>query len=87
MRDAKTTVKKKKMGVGAVFGSLKRYIHSQKDDDAKYPNATQRDRLEVLIVVDQGVIMVHHKDQVCIFFDTMTSLTNAFVVSNDVQRL
>ena len=65
--DAKTMVKKKKMGIGAVCSSPKRYLHSQKDNDANYPNVTQRDRLEGILVVDQGVLMVNHKDQVCIF--------------------
>ena len=80
-------VKKNKMGIGANCRALKRYLHSQKDFNAKYPNATQRDRLEGLLVVYQGVIKVNHKDQVCIFFDTMTFLTNAFIVSNNMQRL
>ena len=86
-RDAKTMVKKNKMGIGAVCSALKRYLQSRKDVDAKYPNATQRDRLEGLIVVDKGVIMVNHRDQVCIFFDTITSLSSAFIVSNDMQSL
>ena len=59
---------KNKIGIGAVWSALKRYLHSRKDVDTKYPNATQHDRLEGLIVVDQGVIKVNHKDQVCIFF-------------------
>ena len=55
-------------GGGAVCRSLKRYLHSQKDVDAKYLNAAQCDRLERLLVVDQGVIKVNHKDQVFISF-------------------
>ena len=78
---------KKKMDTGAVCIALKCYLYSQKDVDAKYPNETQRDRLKELPVVDQGVIKVNHKDQVSIFSDTMTSLTNTFIVSNDMQRL
>ena len=66
MCDVKTMVKKNKMGIGAVCSALKRYLHSRKDVGAKYPNVTQRDRLEGLIVVDQGVIKVNHKDQVCV---------------------
>ena len=49
-RDAKIMVKKKKMGIRAVCSALKRYLHSQKDVDAKYPNATQRDWFEGLLV-------------------------------------
>ena len=48
--------------IGAVFSALKRYLHSKKDVDANYFNATQRDWLEGIIVVDQGVINVNHKD-------------------------
>ena len=55
------------MSIGAVCSALKRYQHLQKDVDAKYPNVTQLDWLEGLLVVDQGVIKVNHKDQVCIF--------------------
>ena len=61
-------VKKKKMVIGAVCSALKHYLHSQKYVNAKYPNATQHDWLEGLLVVDQGVIKVNRKDQVCIFF-------------------
>ena len=79
--------KKKKMGTGAVCSVFKRYLHSRKDVNTNDPNATQRDRLEGIIVLDQGVIKVNHNDQVCIFFDTMTYLTNAFIVLNDIKRL
>ena len=40
------------MGIGAFFSALKRYLHSQKDGDEKYPNATQRDQLEGRLYVD-----------------------------------
>ena len=79
--------KKKKMGIVAVFGAPKRYLHLREDVDAKYPNATQHYLLEGLLVAYQGVIEGNHKDQVCIFFNTMTSLTNVFIVSNDMQML
>ena len=62
-----TMAKKKKMGIGAVYRALKRYLHSQKDVDAKYLNATHRDQLEGLLVGYQGVIKVNHEDQVCNF--------------------
>ena len=68
MHDVEIIGKKKKMGIGAVFSVLKRYLHSRKDVDIKYPNATQRDWLEGILVVDQGVIKVNHKDQVYKFF-------------------
>ena len=60
--------KKKKMGIRAVFSALKRYLHSRKDVDEKYSNATQHDCLEGLLVVYQGLIKANLKDQVCIFF-------------------
>ena len=62
-----TMEKKKKMGIGAVCSVLKRYLHSRKDVDIKYPNVTQRDWLEGILVLDQGVIKVNQKYQVCIF--------------------
>ena len=80
-------LQRKELGIKDVCSALKRCLHLRKDVDAKYPNATQRDQLEGLIVVDQGVINVNHREQVCIFFDTMTSLTNAFIVANYMQRL
>ena len=69
--DAKTVfcamAKRGKLGIRAVCSALKRCLHSQKDVDEKYPNAIQCNWLEGLLVVDQGVIKVNHKDQVCIF--------------------
>ena len=56
------------MGIGAVCSALKRYLHSRKDVNAKYPNMAQRDWLEGLLVIDQGVIKFNHKDQVWIYF-------------------
>ena len=80
-------VKKNKLGIGAVCSSLKRYLYSRKDVDAKYLIAAQCGWLEGLIVVYQWVIKVNHKDQVWIVFETITSLTNAFIVLNDMQGL
>ena len=48
------------MGIGAVCIALRRYIHSRKYVNTKYPNAAQRDWLEGLLVVYQGVIKVNH---------------------------
>ena len=75
-----------KLVIGAVCSVLKHYLHSRKDANAKYPNAAQLDRLEGHIVVYQGLSKVNHKDQVCIFFDTMTSLTNAFIVCRTICK-
>ena len=81
-------VKKKKIGIRDVCSALKSYLNSQKEVDAKYPNSTQGDWLEGLLVVDQGVIKYNHKYHVCVFPpDMMTSLTNAFIVSNYMQRI
>ena len=55
------------MRIGAASRALKRYLHSRKSVYAKYPNATQRDWWERLLLVDQGVIKVNHKDQVSFF--------------------
>ena len=78
---------KKKLGIGDVCSALKRYLHLQKNVDEKYPNAIQCDPLEEIIVVYKGVIKFNHNDQVCIFFNTMTSLTNNFIVLNNIQGL
>ena len=59
---------KKKMGIKAVFSALKRYLHSQKEIDAKYPNTAQGYWLVGLLVLYQGVIKVNDKDQECIIF-------------------
>ena len=80
-------VKKNKMGIQAICSALESYVHSQKDINTKDPNATKRDRLEGLLVVDQRVLRSLTKTKLVLFFDTMTSLTNAFTVSNDMQKI
>ena len=75
------------MGIGAVCSALMHYLHTRKYVYENYPNAAQCDCLERLLVVYKGVIKVNNKYQVGIFFDMMNSLTNAFIVSNNMQRL
>jgi len=55
-------------GIGANCSVLKRFLHSRPIVDAKYPNATQSERLEPLLAIRREKKTVNHKEQWCIIF-------------------
>jgi hypothetical protein len=55
-------------GIGAQCSVLKRFLHPRTIVDAKYPNTTQSERLESLLVTRREVKRVNNKDQWCIIF-------------------
>ena len=55
-------------GIGAKCSVLKRFLHSCPIIDAKYPNATQNERLDSLLVIRREIKRVKNREQWCIIF-------------------
>ena len=60
--------RKKNNGIGAKCQCLTRFLHPRAIVDAKYPNATQRDRLSNLLTIKKEKKQVNKVEKLCIVF-------------------
>ena len=60
--------RKKRNGVGASCRCLKRFLHPRQLVDAKYPNATQQERLGGLVTIRREEKQVNRAQKWCIIF-------------------